>query len=151
MYTLQGKTWPTRHVCFPCQTTYTQRVLPVGGPRTWQTFVLSSTDLNRSTAPEKKGTQHSPQHAGWPIRGSIPNFSPTTANKAVGKSQASVDNQLLGLPSPYHRHAIGTFNTCSWGPIHRSLTDSGGGYCLEGADLPHTTLRPSQPRSSFST
>jgi hypothetical protein len=30
------------------------------------------------------------------------------------------------------------------GPTHRSLTDTGGGYNLEGVDLPHTTLRPSQ-------
>jgi hypothetical protein len=33
----------------------------------------------------------------------------------VGKSQASVDIQLLGLPGLYHRYAIGTFNTCSRG------------------------------------
>jgi hypothetical protein len=39
---------------------------------------------------------------------------------------------------PYHQHAIGTFNTCSWGPTERSLTDTGGGYNLEGAGLPHT-------------
>jgi hypothetical protein len=30
------------------------------------------------------------------------------------------------------------FNTCSWGPTERSLTDTGGGYNLEGAGLPHT-------------
>jgi hypothetical protein len=45
---------------------------------------------------------------------------------------------LLGLPGPYHRHAIGTFNTCSWAPTERPLTDTGGGYNLEGASLPHT-------------
>jgi hypothetical protein len=33
---------------------------------------------------------------------------------------------------------IGTFNTCLWGPTERSLTDTGGGYNLEGACLPHT-------------
>jgi hypothetical protein len=30
-------------------------------------------------------------------------------------------------------------------PTHRSLTDTSGGYRLEGIDFPHTTLRPSQP------
>jgi hypothetical protein len=36
MYTLQGKTWPTRHVRFSHQSTYVRRTLPTGGPRTWQ-------------------------------------------------------------------------------------------------------------------
>jgi hypothetical protein len=55
-----------------------------------------------------------------------------------GESQASINSRLLGLPGPYHRHAIGTFNSCSWGPTEWSLTDTGGGYNLEGAGLPHT-------------
>jgi hypothetical protein len=56
----------------------------------------------------------------------------------MGKSQAPVDNRLLGLPGPYHRHAIGMFNTCSWGPTERYLIGTGGGYNLGGAGLPHT-------------
>jgi hypothetical protein len=120
-------------------------MLPAGGPRMWQPFIQSLTDLNRSTAPEKKGSRHNPQHAGHPIRRSVPNFSPTTVNEAVGKSQASIDNWLLGLPGSYHRHAIDTFNTCLRVPTHRSLTDTGRGYNLGGTGLPHTTLRPSQP------
>jgi hypothetical protein len=108
----------------------------------------SSTKLYRSTAPEKKGSWHNPQLDGCLIRRSVPNFSPTIANEAVGKRQASVDNQLLGLPGPYHRHAIGTFNTCSRGPTHRSLTDTGGAYSLKGAGLPHTTPWPFQPTVS---
>jgi hypothetical protein len=39
---------------------------------------------------------------------------------------------------------IGTFNTCSQGPTHRSLTDTSGGYKLDGASFPRTTPRPSQ-------
>jgi hypothetical protein len=85
-----------------------------------------------------KGSRHNPQHAGHPIRGSIPSFSPTTANGAVGKSQASVDNRLLGLPGPYHRHAIVMFNTCLQGPTERSLIDTGMGYNLGGVGLPRT-------------
>jgi hypothetical protein len=55
-----------------------------------------------------------------------------------GESQTSINRRLLGLPGPYHRHAIGTFNTCSWRPTERSLTDTGGGYNLRGASSPHT-------------
>jgi hypothetical protein len=60
------------------------------------------------------------------------------SQRAVGQSQAPVDNRLLGLPGPYHRYAIGTFNTCSQGPTERSLIDTVGGYNLVGAGLPHT-------------
>jgi hypothetical protein len=48
--------------------------------------------------------------------------------KQWGQSQSSVDNRLLGLSGPYHRYAIGTFNTCSRGSTHWSLTDTDGGY-----------------------
>jgi hypothetical protein len=46
------------------------------------------------------------------------------------ESQTSINSRLLGLPGPYHRHAIGTFNTCSWEPTKRSLIDTGRGYNL---------------------
>jgi hypothetical protein len=138
MYTLQGKTRPTRHVCFPHQSMYAQRTLPVGGAHTWQPFMRHRQIWTDPIAPEKKSSRHNPQHAGWPIRGSVPSFSPKPANKAGGVSQVPNDDQLLGLPGPYHRHAIGMFNTCSWGPTERSLTDTGGGYNLECASLPHT-------------
>jgi hypothetical protein len=60
------------------------------------------------------------------------------SQRAVGKNQAPVDNRLLGLPGPYHWHVIGTFNTFSRGPTEWSLIDTGGGYNLGGAGLPHT-------------
>jgi hypothetical protein len=69
---------------------------------------------------------------------------PTTVHGAVGKSQASIDIWLLGLLGPYHQHVIGTFNTCSRGPTHRSFTDIGRATTLEVStchipllDLPH--------------
>jgi hypothetical protein len=68
--------------------------------------------------------------------------------RAVGKNQAPVDNRLLDLPCTYHRHAIGTFNTCSQGPTERPLIDTGGGYNLKGDDFPCTTPRPSRPAVS---
>jgi hypothetical protein len=84
--------------------------------------------MDRAIAFEKKSSWHNPQHAGWPICRSVPSFSPKTVTEVVGVKPPSVDDRLLGLPVPYHRHAIGTFNTCSRGPTHRSLTDTGGGY-----------------------
>jgi hypothetical protein len=96
----------------------------------------------------KKGSRHNPQHAGWPIRGSIPSFSPEPTNEAVGTKSSICWRWLLGLPGPYHRHAIDTFNTCSRGPTHRSLTNTGGGYNLGDDGLPHTTPWPSQPTVS---
>jgi hypothetical protein len=104
----------------------------------------SSIDLSRSTTPEKKGSRHNPQLDDRLIHESELSFSLTTANKTVGKRQAFIDNQLVGLLGPYHWHAIYTFNTCSWGPTHRSLTDTGGDYSLEGTGFPHTTPQPSQ-------
>jgi hypothetical protein len=137
MYTLQGETRPTWHVRFPRQSTYALRTLPVGGPRMWQPFTRHRQIWTDPTAPEKKGSRHNPQHAGWPIHGSVPSFSPKPANKVGGVSQAPDDDQLLGLPGPYHRHAIGMFNTYSRGATKRSLIDTGGGYNLGGVDLPH--------------
>jgi hypothetical protein len=47
-----------------------------------------------------------------------------------------------------HQYAIGTFNTCSWRPIHRFLTNTGGGYSLGGAGLSYTTPWHSRPTIS---
>jgi hypothetical protein len=138
MYTLQGENRSTRHVRFPRQSTYARHTLLAGGPRTWQPFMRHRQIWTDPTAPEKRGSRHNPQHAGWLIRRSVPSFSPDPANEAGGVSQAPDDNQLLGLPGPYHRYAIGTFNTCSWGPTGQSLIDTGGGYNLGGAGSPHT-------------
>jgi hypothetical protein len=105
--------------------------------------------MNRATAPEKNGSRHNPQHDDWPIRESVPSFSPEPAIEVVGVKPPSVDVSLLGFLGPYHQHAIGTFNICSWGPTHRSLTDTGRGYNLGGQPIgPHATPRPSQPTVS---
>jgi hypothetical protein len=87
----------------------------------------------------KKGFRHNPQ-PGWVIRMSPTYFLSQHSHWSSNESQTSIDSRLLGLPDPYHRHAIGTFNTCSRGPTHRSLTDTGGGYNLAGVDLPTPLL-----------
>jgi hypothetical protein len=114
----------------------------------YQPFTRSSTAMDRVTAPEKKGSRHNPQHDGWSICGFIPSFSSELAIEAVGVKPSSVDIRLLSLLGSYHEHAIGKFNTCSRGLTHRSLTDTGGGYNLEGTSFPHSTPWPSQPTVS---
>jgi hypothetical protein len=66
-----------------------------------------------------------------------------------GKSQAFVDIRLLGLPGPYHRHAIGTFNTCLRGATHRSLEVPACHIPLP--DLPNqlSPLSPKGPNQSL--
>jgi hypothetical protein len=60
------------------------------------TFHESSTELDIVTAPLKKGSRHNPQLDGWPIHGSVPNFSPEPANEAVEKAKTSINSRLLG-------------------------------------------------------
>jgi hypothetical protein len=123
----RGKTWPTRHVCFSRQSTYTQWTLPAGGPRTWQPFASHQQRWMNPTGPEKKGSRHNPQ-PGWVIRRSATQFLSQHSYWNSNESQTSVDTRLLGLPGSYHRHAIGTFNTCSQVSAPQSLTDTGRGY-----------------------
>jgi hypothetical protein len=107
------------------------------------TFHESSTELSRATAPEKKGSRHNPQHASWPICGSIPSFSSEPTLKQWGQSQASIDDKLLGLLDPYHQRAIDMFNTCSRVLTPRSLTDTDGVYHIETSESLQHSPRPS--------
>jgi hypothetical protein len=138
MYTLQGK--PDQHDTYASHASPRMhsvrfpRVVPVRGNLSRGPDIFGQIPL----LPRKKGSRHNPQHVGWPIRGSVPSFSPEPANEAGGVSQAPDDNQLLGLPGPYHRHAIGTFNICLWEPTEQSLPDTVGGYNLRGAGSSHT-------------
>jgi hypothetical protein len=135
MYTLQGKTRYTPHVCFPHLFMHAQCKLPTGSPRTWQHFASHQQRWTDPTAPEKKDSQHNPQ-LGWVIRRSITQFPSQHRHWSSNESQISVDSRPLGLPGPYHRYAIGTFNTCSRGLTHQSLTNISRGYNLVGAGLP---------------
>jgi hypothetical protein len=67
-----------------------------------------STAMDKTTAPEKKGSRHNPQYDGWPIHGSVPSFFPEPAIEAVGVKSHSVEVKLLGLLDPYHQHVIGS-------------------------------------------
>jgi hypothetical protein len=93
MYTLQGKTWPTRYVCFPCQSMYAPHTLPVGSPRTWQPFTSHQQHWTDHTAPEKKGSWHNPQ-PDRVIRRSATQFLSQDNHWSSNESQAYVDNML---------------------------------------------------------
>jgi hypothetical protein len=47
----------------------------------------SFTELDRVTAPKKKGAQHNPQHDVCLICGSVPRFSPEPTNEVVEKAK----------------------------------------------------------------
>jgi hypothetical protein len=74
-----------------------------------------------------------------------PSFSPNTTIEAVIKAKHLLMAGYISLVGSYLQHVIITFNTCSRGPIHRFLTDTGGGYNLGGADFPQHSPCPSQP------
>jgi hypothetical protein len=137
MYTLQGKTQLTRHTL----STLSLRMVHDHTYLTWSIYSNLSynrqqiwTDLlhPRRRAPDTIHSTTVIRSAG-PYPASLPQQP-----KSSGEKSTPVDNWLLGLLDPYHRYAIGTFNTCSRGPTERSLIDTGGSYNLRGAGLPHT-------------
>jgi hypothetical protein len=143
MYTLQGKTRPTWHVRFPHQSTYAQCTPLAGGPRMWQPFTSHPQGWMDALL-KRKSASDSTSQPGWVIRGTHLSFSLNTAIESVRLSQAPVGCTVLGLPGLYHRHVMGTFNTCSQVPTPRSLTDACGGYHIENLGIA-TTLSPPFP------
>jgi hypothetical protein len=142
MYTLQGNTRPTRHTI----STLSLRMAPDHTYFTWFTCSNLSCSHQQSWVgallPRKRASNTIHRFTGlYPIS------LPIQPIKQWGQNQLSV-GRLLSLLGLYHRHTIGTFNTCSWGPTHRSLTDTSGGYSLRGVSLPRITPRPFQSRVS---
>jgi hypothetical protein len=140
-----GKTRPTHHM----PSTLSTRMVKD------HTYLTRSTHSNPSWDVDSVGQSHCSQEKELPTQSTArrltdpwvrAQFLSRASQWSSGESQTSVDGRLLGLPGPYHRHAIGTFNTCSRGPTHRSLTDTGGGYNLGGVDLP-CTHSPTFPTS----
>jgi hypothetical protein len=136
MYTLQGKTRPTHHTLFMLSLCMVHD----------HTYLTRSTYSNLSYSRQQIWTDPLHPRRRLPTQSTARRLSDPrvrtqllshNSQRTVGKSQAPVDNRLLGLSCPYHRHAIGTFNTCSRGPTERSLIDTGGGYKLGGAGLSH--------------
>jgi hypothetical protein len=134
MYTLQGKTLPTRHTLSP-------RMVHDHTYLTWSTYSNLSYGRQQIWTDPLHPRRRAPDttHSTTAVRSGPYLASLQQQPKSSGEKSTYVDNWLIGLPGPYiSPHAIGTFNTCSRGPIERFLIDTGGGYNLRGADLPHT-------------
>jgi hypothetical protein len=81
----------------------------------------------------------------WPLPWVTSFFLPHNSLGVGERGFDQVVTQLHQLTGTIYQHVIDTFNACSWGPTHWSLTDTGGSYNLRGVSFPHTTPRPSQP------
>jgi hypothetical protein len=148
MIRIDGEICYTWHVCFPRQSTYATRMLSAGGPRIWQPFTLTQQSWTDSLLPRKSAPDSTFQ-PGWVAHGTLLSLSPKHNHWiSVLKINIYWWTCYIDLLGPYHQHLISTFNTCSQGPTHWFLTDTGGGYNLKGAGLPHHTLQPSQPAVS---
>jgi hypothetical protein len=137
MYTLQGKPQLTCHTF----STLSPRMVHDHMYLTWSTYSNLSYNRQQIWIDPLHPRRRAPDtiHSTMVIRsvGPYPASLPQQP-KSSGKKLTHVDNRLLGLSGPYHRHAIGAFNTCSRGQTEWSLIDTGGGYNLGGVGLPHT-------------
>jgi hypothetical protein len=91
------------------------------------TFHVNSTESDKFTAPEKKCCR---LHLSAQLNGpwDPPQFlSQHNHLSSMLKLNIYWRTCYIGLLGSYHQHVISTFNTCSQGPTHRSLTDTGGG------------------------
>jgi hypothetical protein len=142
MYILQGKTRP---ICHTLSTLGPHMALD-NTYLMWSTYSNISQVANRfgwiSLLLRNRDFWLHPQHVGWPICGSPHNQWSSRLKPNFCWWQAT------RLTGPIYQHVISTFNTCSRGLTHRSLTDTGGGYNLRGAFFSYTTPWPSQPTVS---
>jgi hypothetical protein len=126
MYTLQGNPTNTPHISH-AQSVYS--------PGPYVSHMINACNLSWvidrfrriPLLPRKRIPDSIPGTPADQSAGSHPVSLLLSTTEVVGLNQAFVDNRLLSLSGSYHRYAIGTFNTCSRGPTHRSLTDTCGG------------------------
>jgi hypothetical protein len=108
------------------------------------TFHTDPIELNGYITPEKKCF---PLHLSVRLSGprNMPQFL-SQHNHWSSALKPSIYWRIcyIGLLGPHRQHVINTFNTCSWGPTHWSLTDTSGGYNIEGVDFPHHSSHPYQ-------
>jgi hypothetical protein len=125
----------------------TRHTHPTPSPRIVliHTYLTRSTHSNPSWVVDRVRQSHcswekelsTQSTACWPFNPRVCTQFLSWANQwSSRESQTSIGSRLLGL---YHRHMIGTFNTCSRGSIHRSLTDTARATTLKVPTL-HTPL-----------
>jgi hypothetical protein len=116
------------------------RMVPVRGNLSWD-----PDSIGQSHCSQEKGLS-TQSTARWLIDPWVrTQFLSQNSQWSSGESHTSINSGLVGLPGPYHRHAIGTFNTCSRGPTERSLTNTRRATTLEVPACHIPTPRPSQP------
>jgi hypothetical protein len=130
MYTLQGKTRPTCHTLFM----FGSRMALDHMYITWSTY------SNLSRSHHSDGQSHYFQEKGLPTQSTtrwLTDLQVCTQFLSCVSHWSSEGRvtlcwcQTTMLTGLIYRHAIGTFNTCSREPTHRSLTDTAGATTLE--------------------
>jgi hypothetical protein len=101
MYTLQGKTRPTRHVCFPLQSTHAWRMLSAGSLRTWQPFTGSHEVKIGPLHPEEvlATKDRLAQPSSWVTSFLLPCDSPGVGERGFDTMVTQL-HQFTGLISP---------------------------------------------------
>jgi hypothetical protein len=142
IYTLQEKTWPTCHTLL---TLSPHMALD-------HTYLTWSTYSNISWSHQQQWTEPL-----LPIQSTArrltdllvcTQFLSRTNHWSSGGKATICWRQTIRFTGPIYQHVIGTFNTCSRGSTHRSLTNTSGSYNLRGVIFTHTTPWPSQPSIS---
>jgi hypothetical protein len=112
----------------------------------WQLFTLTQQSWTDPTALEKKGlpSQFTARRLTDP-RVQLQFLFPNNHWSSRLKTIIYWWTCYISLLGSYLLYVIGTFNTCSWGSNHQSLTDTNEGYHLEDVGFPHHSPRPSQP------
>jgi hypothetical protein len=131
MYTLQGKTRPTRHTLL----TLSLRTVQDHTYLMWSTY----SDLSHSHQQGWVGPHLPRKRAPNTIHSTLADQSmgpylvslQSQPMKQWGQNQVSVDGGYSAYWAHKHQYAIGTFNTCSQGPTHRSLSNTDGTTTLE--------------------
>jgi hypothetical protein len=110
------------------------------------TFHADSTELDRFTATEKKGTpDYIPSTPADRSMAPHPISLPLTAIEAVTEIQTSVEDRLHQFTGSITLACDQYIQYLLAGLTQRSLTDMDGSYNLGGAGFPHDTPLPSQP------
>jgi hypothetical protein len=144
MYTMQGKTWSTRHTLF----TLNPRRVPNHTSHVVHICNLSliPTRLKHVLHPKEVLTieDRLARPLSWVTSFPLP-------HECLGVREryfSQVVTQIHQLIGSIYKHAIGTFNVCLRGLTNRSLTDTGGGYNVEGDGFSYHTPWPFQPAVS---
>jgi hypothetical protein len=125
MYTIQGK--PGKHATrIPRSIRVWSQTICISRGQRIATFHVVPTRSEHAPTPQEilATTDRLPRPSPWVTSSFLPHDRLSIGER--GFSQ--VVTQLHRFTEPIYQHAIGTFNSCLWGPTHRSLTDTGGGY-----------------------